>query len=167
MTDTHKTGAPAAGANALARLEPLVGSWTIRLHVEGLGAGCAARTEFTWQDGGAYLRQYSDIPEIPAAAPQGWRDNSPFPTTALIGLDDATGEFAMLYADARGVHRVYRMTFADGVWRIWRDAPGFHQRFTGTLSPDGAAIDARWEVSADGTAWDLDFALTYTRADQG
>lgn len=39
--------------------------------------------------------------------------------TAVIGLDDAD-EVTMLYADARGVHRVYRMTFADGVWRMWR-----------------------------------------------
>jgi hypothetical protein len=69
----------------------------------------------------------------------------------------------MLYADARGVHRVYRMTFADGVWTMWRAAPGFNQRFTGTLSADGTTVDGRWEMSGDGENWILDFGLTYTR----
>ena len=145
---------------ALDRLDALVGRWTVRLKVEGLGA---AWTEFAWQDGGLFLHQVADVDEIPATAPQGWRDNAPFPTTAVIGLDDATGEFTMLYADARGVHRVYRMTFGDGGWRIWRDAPGFNQRFIGTVSADGDTIDARWEMSEDGVTWRPDFELTYTR----
>ncbi|TMR99446.1 hypothetical protein [Nonomuraea basaltis] len=81
----------------------------------------------------------------------------------MIGLDDATEEFTMLYADARGVHRVYRMTFTDGEWRIWRAAPGFHQRFTGTLSSDGDTVEARWEMSRDGVTWNVDFELTYRR----
>lgn len=89
--------------------------------------------------------------------------DAPFPTTAVIGLDDATDDFTMLYADARGVHRVYRMTFGHGEWRIWRYAPGFNQRFTGTLSADGDTVDARWEMSKDGETWQLDFELTYTR----
>ncbi|MEU6039597.1 hypothetical protein ABZ801_29755 [Actinomadura sp. NPDC047616] len=147
---------------ALARLEPLVGRWTVRPDVPGLGS---AWTEFTWQDDGAYLRQYSDIDELPPTAPQAWRDNAPFPTTTLIGLDDATGEFTMLYADGRGVHRVYQMTFADGVWRMWRAAPGFHQRFTGELNPAADTIHARWESSEDGTTWTSDFTVTYTRTD--
>jgi hypothetical protein len=39
---------------------------------------------------------------------------------ARARLDDATEELTMLYADARGVHR---MTFVDGVWTMWRDPP--------------------------------------------
>jgi hypothetical protein len=100
---------------------------------------------------------------MPSNAPKAWQDNAPFPTTAVIGLDDAGEEFTMLYADARGVHRVYRMTFADGVWRVWRDAPGFNQRFTGTVRVDGDTVDGRWEMSKDGVTWNLDFELTYTR----
>ncbi|MGC5021999.1 hypothetical protein [Micromonospora sp. DT47] len=111
---------------------------------------------------GLFLRQFSDA-ELPPETPQGRRDNAPFPVTALIGLDDSADDFTMLYADARGVHRVYRMTFADGQWRMWRAAPGFHQRFVGTLSADGATVDGRWERSTDGHEWDLDFALTYRR----
>ncbi|GAA4585806.1 hypothetical protein GCM10023194_29540 [Planotetraspora phitsanulokensis] len=145
---------------ALARLDALVGRWAVQPKVPGLGS---AWTEFAWQDDGAFLRQESDIDSMPATAPKVWQENAPFPTLALIGLDDAGEEFTMLYADARGVHRVYRMTFAEGEWRMWRDAPGFNQRFAGTLSPDGDTVEARWEMSTDGVTWSLDFELTYSR----
>lgn len=144
---------------ALARLDVLLGRWTVQPKVPGLGA---AWTEFAWQDEGAYLHQVTDIDAMPDTTPEDWKD-APFPTVALIGLDDATGEFTMLYADVRGVHRVYQMTFAGGEWRIWRDAPGFNQRFIGTLSEDGDTIEARWEMSKDGVTWNVDFELTYSR----
>ncbi|MEU4835721.1 hypothetical protein [Streptosporangium sp. NPDC023615] len=144
----------------LARLDALVGRWTVRPEIPGLGD---AWTEFTWQDEGAFLRQVSDVDEMPDTTPREWRENAPFPTVTLIGLDDSGEEFTALYADVRRVYRVYRMTFADGEWRMWRDAPGFGQRFTGTLSPDGDTIRARWEMSADGETWNLDFALVYSR----
>ncbi|PZG04584.1 hypothetical protein [Nonomuraea aridisoli] len=144
---------------ALARLDALLGRWTVRLKVDGVGASW---TEFSWQDDGLFLHQYSDA-DIPPSAPAAWRENAPFPVTSLIGLDDTSERFTMLYADARGVHRVYQMTLADGVWRMWRHAPGFNQRFHGTFSPAGDTIDARWEMSADGETWRVDFGLTYTR----
>ncbi len=145
---------------ALARLDVLVGRWTVRPKVPGLGT---AWTEFAWQENGAYLHQVSDVDTIPDTAPKQWRDNAPFPMTAVIGLDDSADEFTMLYADARGVHRVYRMTLADGVWRMWRSAPGFNQRFTGTVGADGRTVDARWELSTDDVTWSLDFEVTYVR----
>ncbi|XVQ84095.1 hypothetical protein ACQP2K_35555 [Microbispora siamensis] len=144
---------------ALARLDALVGRWTVRPKVAGVGS---AWITFTWD--GAFLRQESDADPVPATTPQAWRDNAPFPNSAVIGLDDTTGKFTLLYADARGVHRAYRMTLDDGVWTMRRDAPGFNQRFTGTLQPGGDVIEARWEASPDGVAWHLDFELTYTRA---
>ncbi|ETK35619.1 hypothetical protein [Microbispora sp. ATCC PTA-5024] len=153
MTDRHP---------ALARLDALVGRWTVAPKVDGVGTAWA---DFSWQDDGLFLRQESDADPMPPTTPQMWQDNAPFPLTALIGLDDASEEFSMLYADARGVHRVYRMRFDDGVWTMWREAPGFNQRFTGTLSADGDRVDARWEMSRDGTTWTLDFELTYFRRD--
>lgn len=142
---------------ALARLDVLVGRWTIQVNVEGVGT---AWTEFAWRDGGLFLHQYSDADLAPESP---WRDHAPFPTTAIIGLNDTDEQFTMLYADARGVHRVYQMTFADGAWRIWRHAPGFNQRFTATISADGDTINGRWEMSEDATTWNLDFELTYIR----
>jgi hypothetical protein len=145
---------------ALDRLDLLVGRWTVQPKVEGVGA---AWTEFAWTDDGLFLRQVADADPAPPDAPDEWRDHAPFPTTAMIGLDDVADEFTMLYADARGVHRVYRMRFDDREWLIWRAAPGFHQRFVGAVSPDGDAVDGRWEMSSDGTTWRLDFGISYRR----
>jgi len=55
------------------------------------------------------------------------------------------------------------MSLSDGVWEIWRDAPGFCQRFTGTFSDDGRAIAGYWDRSRDGSSWERDFDLTYTK----
>ena len=141
----------------LERLDVLIGHWSVRVDVEGLGE---AWTEFTWQNDG-FLLKYSDMDAVPETAPQLWRDNVPFPTTELIGLDDAADEFTVLYADGRGVHRVYRMSVVGRKWRMWRYAPGFNQRFIADIDSD--RIDGRWERSADGESWDLDFELAYRR----
>ncbi|MGN9777707.1 hypothetical protein ACTMS0_18370 [Micromonospora sp. H33] len=55
------------------------------------------------------------------------------------------------------------MTFADGVWTLWRNAAGFNQRFSGTVSADGDTVDRLWEISEDGMPWTVDFELTYLR----
>ena len=65
----------------------------------------------------------------------------------------------------RRVSRVYHMRFRDGDWQLWREAPGFCQRFKGVISNDGKAIDAKWEMSRDdGKTWQHDFDLTYRRS---
>ena len=80
----------------------------------------------------------------------------------------------MHYFDSRGVERLYLMTLEGSVWKIWRapgedwngpHGPGFNQRFIGEISPDGRTIETRWErgVGDAGDAWELDFAMTYTR----
>jgi hypothetical protein len=57
------------------------------------------------------------------------------------------------------------MSFAGDVWKIWRDAHGFHQRFMGRIRRDRRSIEARGEKSEDGTTWDTDFDLQYTKAE--
>jgi hypothetical protein len=89
--------------------------------------------------------------------------NAPFPTVALTGYDDAAGEFTTLYADGRGVARTYRTSMNDGVWKQWRVAPGFHQRFIATFSDGGDTIKGGWERSEEGELWTPDFDVTYTR----
>jgi hypothetical protein len=54
-------------------------------------------------------------------------------------------------------------SIADGIWRLWREAPGFWQRFVGTFSDDGRTISGRWEKSVDGLKWEHDFDLNYTK----
>jgi hypothetical protein len=69
----------------------------------------------------------------------------------------------MHYYDSRGVFRVYETSVADSSWRVWRDAPGFSQRFTGALSDDGDTVAGRWELCRDGVHWADDVAITYRR----
>jgi hypothetical protein len=51
----------------------------------------------------------------------------------------------------------------EGVLRMSREAPGFSQRFTGTLGDGGDAIAGRWELSRDGSTWNDDLVITFRR----
>jgi hypothetical protein len=55
------------------------------------------------------------------------------------------------------------MSLRDGVWKLWRNAPGFSQRFEGQFSEDGRTITAYWEMSRDDATWQLDFHMTFTK----
>jgi hypothetical protein len=142
----------------LDRLDVLPGAWTTEASNGGrvLVRGTAS---FDWIEGGAFLVARADAGEL---APE-WQGHEPFPTTAIIGADDGSGTFSYAYADARGVSRVYAMTLdGDGRWALTgRPGPDFHQRFAATVGRD--AIDGRWERSADGRDWELDFELRYAR----
>src|SRR5215475_7149959 len=81
----------------------------------------------------------------------------------IIGTDDSAESCTALYHDSRGVARVYRMSLDAGLWRIWRDAPGFCQRYAGRLDADGGSIRGAWEKSADGSVWEKDFDMFYTK----
>ena len=84
-------------------------------------------------------------------------------STWIIGFDDTTETYSVLYHDERGISRVYQMSLRDGLWKLWRNTPDFSQRFEGQFSADGQTITARWEKSTDGASWDHDFALTYSK----
>jgi hypothetical protein len=58
----------------------------------------------------------------------------------VIGHDDSVETCCMLASDERGVSRILQMSLDGGVWKLWRDAPEFSRRMTGTLSSDGNAI---------------------------
>ena len=78
-------------------------------------------------------------------------------------LDGGASSLAMHYFDSRGVFRVYQAHVDDGAWRLWRDAPGFSQRFTGVFSDDGDTIVGRWQLRRD-VQWDDDLEITYRRS---
>jgi hypothetical protein len=67
------------------------------------------------------------------------------------------------YFDSRGVHRIYRRGIVDGSWRLWRDEPGFAQRFTRTFQDGGNRIVGVWELSRDGSHWERDLEVTFVR----
>jgi hypothetical protein len=143
---------PAARPAGLRRLEVLVGGWdTEALFPFDPPVTVLGRTTFEWLEGGFFLIQRWTI-EHPDA-PDG---------IAVIGT--ASGEtFSQRYFDSRGVHRTYEMSLNDGVWRLWRDSPGFAQRFAGRLCEDSATFEGAWEKSQDGSHWEHDFDLTYRR----
>ncbi|CAN5175533.1 hypothetical protein BH09PAT1_BH09PAT1_7360 [soil metagenome] len=70
----------------------------------------------------------------------------------------------MSYYDARGVSRIFDMTFNNGIWKSWREDSDFYQRFEYMISKDGNSIEGKGEISHDsGKTWDHDFNITYTR----
>jgi hypothetical protein len=141
---------------ALERLGMFVGEWDIKITSMSFNPDPSAvesgRTSFEWLEGGAFLIQHFEVP------------NTEFPrAVSVIGPDDTAETYCMLYSDSRGVSRIYKMTFSGGTWTLWRDFPGFSQRFNGMFSDDNNTITAYWEKSSDGSNWERDFDLTYTR----
>jgi len=132
--------------SALDLFDVVLGKWTVQSqrYAEERGRMTAERIE-----DGAFLRL---------------RDDMFFATTWIIGSDDSADECGCLYHDARGIRRVYRTSIVEGVWRIWRNDPGFSQQFIGNIATSGQAIAAEWQSSPDGSKWETDFDLTYTKA---
>jgi hypothetical protein len=143
------------------RLEKLVGAWESETISDGQVVA-RGMTVYGWLEDGKFLVQHADG-ELTEAAPAVWRENWPLPSTSIIGLDDASGGFSLLYADARQVFRIYQMAVEKDVITLWREAPGFHQRFTGAFDSDGTIMTAMWERSADGQQWSRDFDMVYRR----
>lgn len=147
------------GSVSLETLAPLVGEWMMVPTFKDMPpADVGARVTFEWLPGKRFLIQRWEVP-IPEA-PDG---------IAIIGADpDASGNYLQHYFDSRGVARVYKMSFADGVWALWRGEADvspldFAQRYTGSFSDDGKTIAGAWELCQDGATWEHDFDLTYTK----
>ncbi len=141
---------------ALAALEPLVGRWRMELHGASFLPDRETRltgsVDIGWIEAGAALRIQQNDPTHPPAAV--W----------IIGRDEAADTYSVLYADDRGVSRIYGMSLGDGRWEIARTTPEFSQRFSAEVDPDGERISGRWEKSLDGgTTWEHDFYLDYLR----
>ena len=147
MADTSTSG------TAENYMERLLGTWrnevTIPRQPPILAHG---QTTIKWLEEGQFL-------EV-----RGSMDNPDFPRLqAIIGYDGTTGAYSMLYFDSRAVSRIYQMSLSKETWMLWREAPEFSQRFTGKFSDDGNTITGFWEMSKDGSNWQLDFDLTYTK----
>jgi len=141
---------------ALADLQPLEGRWRMELYDAAFLPDPETRltgsVEIDWLEDGSALRMRQGDPEHPPAAV--W----------IIGRDESEADYSVLYADARGVSRIYRMSFEDARWQMWRDTHEFSQRFQARLDPDTNAIRGRWEKSSDqGATWEHDFNVDYIR----
>lgn len=143
----------------LNRLDVLVGEWELTA-TSGERTMSTARTTFEWSGDGAFLVQRIDPQTY--LAPE-WEGAAPVRAAAVIGLDDYSGTFTMLYADSRGVCRTYRMTLDENRWTLSsRPGSDFFQRFEGSIDDDHT-VRGRWEASSDGQSWSTDFDVTYRR----
>ena len=141
---------------ALADLAKLVGRWRMECYgaafVPDSGARVTGSVSVDWLEGGAAVVMRQGDAEHPPNAV--W----------IFGRDDGDDEYSVLYADGRGVSRIYRMSFEGAHWKMWRDTPEFAQRFSAHVAPDGRMINGRWEKSVDqGATWEHDFNIDYVR----
>ncbi len=148
----HSEPNPPQPTVPLQQFEILVGEWdTVGTH-PAFSSAVHGHSTFEWLVPGALLV---------------WRFNwdRPGPPNAIsvIGHDDAAETCSMLYSDERGVARIYQMSLEGGVWKMWRQSPGFSQRVRGTIGPDGNTITVHGELSRDGANWEQDLDVSYTR----
>ena len=140
---------------ALKPFSVLIGNWeTTGTHLLIPNTILHGRTSFEWLEGGAFLMMRSEIdePGIPSGI-------------AIFGSDDSKQEYYMLYFDERGVSRKIEVTLQGNIWKWWRNAPGFSQRYTGTIVDGGNTIIGKGELSKDGSSWEKDLDLTYRRVE--
>ncbi len=142
---------------ALAELTFLAGSWDMELSDASFLPDPETKVHglvtFEWIEQGAALVMRMGNAATPVA-------------TWIIGRDEAEPDYHVLYADDRGVSRVYRMSLSGGTWRMWRDTPEFAQRFDAEVSASQAEINGTWRKSVDGgTTWEHDFRVRYSRQD--
>jgi hypothetical protein len=138
---------------ALEKFSMFIGEWvTTGTHPYVPGKIFHGRASFEWLEGGAFLivRSEIDEPEIPTGI-------------SILGSDDKTGEYFVLYFDERGISRKYDVSFEGKVMTWSRTSPEFSQRMVLTLSDDGKTIVSKGEMSKDGGVWEPDLELTYTR----
>ena len=139
-------------------LEPfgvLIGNWnTTGSHGLVPGTTLHGHTSFEWLENGAFLMMRSEI------------DDPRFPATvAIFGSDNSEGQYYMLTFDERGVSRKHEVSLHDNIWKWWRNAPGFFQRYEGTIVDGGNTIIGKGELSKDGFSWEKDLDLTYRRVE--
>ncbi len=138
---------------ALKPFSVLIGNWTTTgTHGQVPDTILHGQASFEWLENGAFLLLRSKI------------DDPRFPrTSAIIGSDDAEAEYYMLTFDERGVSRKYEVSLRNNIWKWWRNAPGFLQRYEVIIEDDGNTMIGRGELSKDGLSWEKDLDLTYKR----
>jgi hypothetical protein len=130
---------------ALKNLGLIVGKWQVELVFPADPSNkIHVQVSFDWLEGAFVIEHFAT-------------------STWIIGSDDTNEPYHVLYHDERDVSRVYQMSLKDGLWKLWRNSPGFSQRFEGKFSEDHNTIIGRWEKSLDGSTWEHDFDLTYMK----
>jgi len=134
---------------ALESLGRLVGTWTTEATHRLLpGVVLRGTVSGEWLEGERFI---------------GFTDQDRAHKGAATPAADGERRLTMHYFDSRGVFRVFDASIDDQAWRIWREAPGFSQRFTGSFADGGATIAGVWQLCEDDVNWNDDLRITYRR----
>lgn len=144
-------------SDSLARLEVLVGDWSVEAGINDTLPGTA---RIGWVLDRTILRWEVMIPD-----PR-------FPNSFSIISSVDGGTYLQHYFDARGIARLYKMTLDGDTWTLLRDESDFTtldfaQRFTGTVGPGGDVISGDWMSRGPDGQWRKDFDLVYRRIKKG
>src|ERR1700683_5404001 len=120
-------------------LRDLAGEWELAVDLPG-ASDVRGRVVFETMGEVFVQRTTVPVPEVPDSC-----------CAVVTGEDGGT---AQQYFDSRGTARLYAMTFDGRTWTQERTKPDFSpldfcQRFTGTISDDGATIKGEWQNSRD------------------
>jgi hypothetical protein len=138
---------------ALEPFDVLIGAWATEATHPLFDGVVPGSITFEWLEGGHFLVMRSR------------NDHELFPDgISVIGAPEVGGGLVMEYFDSRGVRRTYGISLEDGVLRIWRDAPGFDQRFSATLAHD--SFEGLWQLAETPGDWQDDLKMTYRRRAQ-
>jgi len=135
---------------ALEPFDLLIGTWTTQASHPQFDELVAGSTSFEWLEGSRFLV---------------WRsrtDHELFPDAISIsGTPEGGGGLLTEYFDSRGVRRTYGVSLEDGVLRMWREQPGFDQRFSATVGPE--AFEGQWQIARTPGDWRADLKVSYRR----
>jgi hypothetical protein len=130
--------------------DALIGTWATEAKHRMVDEVVHGTTTFEWLEGGHFLVQRSHS------------DHELFPDgLCVIGAPESGNGPVMEYFDSRGVRRTYPTAIEDGVWTMWRDQPGFDQRFSAKLERD--VIEGVFELAQTPGDWQEDMRVIYRR----
>lgn len=135
---------------ALEPFDALIGTWATEATHPLVDAVVPGTITFEWLEGGHFVVEHSS------------NDHESFPDAiSVIGPPESGDGLVMEYFDSRGVRRTYGISLNDGVLRIWRDAPGFDQRYSATLAPD--TFEGQFQLAETPGDWQDDLRVIYRR----
>jgi predicted Zn-dependent protease len=136
---------------ALDPFDALIGTWATEATHPKLDAVVPGSTTFEWLEGRHFLVMRSR------------NDHELFPDgISVIGAPESGEGLVLEYFDSRGVRRTYGVLLEDGVLRMWRDHPGFDQRFSATLGH--SSFEGLWQLAETPGDWKDDLKVIYRRS---
>ena len=135
---------------ALEPFDALIGMWSTEASHPMFDGVVPGHLTLEWLEGGHYVVQRSH------------NEHDAFPDAiCVIGASPDADGSTMEYFDSRGVRRTYGIALEDGVLQMWRDAPGFAQRYSATIG--AREFEGRWQVAETPGRWRDDVRVVHRR----